>query len=132
MVASRLAPAVLAVILAACGSSGGKEDVDALEARCLALPGNGATYAAAVAMLPAPRTPLVCEPPLAPLPGGTCQPTAENPECQVFFEVFTPDYCGQFGCCHFCEVRVLQQSTSPDLGAAPICATRFYRKQPCQ
>jgi hypothetical protein len=132
MVLPRLAVVSLLVALAACGSGSTEKQVDELESRCLALPGTSGTYAAAAKIFGPARTTVRCDPQTAQLPSDACQPTDGNLECQVFFEVQTPDYCGVHGCCQLCEVRLLQASTSQDLGGAPICAARFYRKQPCQ
>jgi hypothetical protein len=129
----RCALALTLAALAACGSNDDeKRAVDDAEAACLALPRNGGTVGTAARDVGTRVTGAVCIPAPTPIAGGSCQPTSGNPECSVFFELLTPNYCGPQGCCHFCEVHVLEATAIPDVLAAPVCAATFFRKQPCQ
>lgn len=137
----RIAPAlVLAGVVGAlaCGKSKEEQAFDAIARDCDSLVAQHATVRDADQLfLSSPFVPVFdpCRTDFAPLPGGNdvCggPPTAVCP-VTWFWVARDPSLCSPEGwCCYFCETRVTQATQQPDPFQAPLCASHFFRKQPC-
>jgi hypothetical protein len=128
---------IAALVLAgiACGNSREEKVLDEAEAQCFALTAPGTTLDAASTAMRGAQVFLSpsCDPALVALPSNDrCAPAEDDARCEMFWYFYTASVCSPAGgCCGVCEARVLRSDVSQNGGGAAVCASNFYRRQPC-